>query len=245
MANKVKFFGLIVAAGLSSTLSQANSEGTTTTSSNNSGFYTGALFGYSSMNVVNKEGIFVPGLTNEFRRFSYNSNGVVGTLLFGYRHFFTPSYFGGLEFGASWDNNSIDKRQNLNGHPTQTKLKGPFKFTPAVVLGSQFSENWLGFVKLGVSISRFDIYHSVAVTGFNPINGATNSFKQIQSGLMAALGLERSITKNISAVGLASYENFGKIQRTFTAVAGAPGESNHITLKPEYYTVKVGMTYKF
>ena len=244
MLNKVKFLGLIAATTLSAAVSQANPEGATPPS-NNSQFYTGALIGYSSMGVKNKESVHVNGISNAVKNHSFNSNGVVGTILLGYRQLFDNNYLMGFEFGVSLDNNSINKTENLDIFQTQTKLKAPYKFTPALVFGNQFSKNWLGFVKLGISISRFELYHSIANLPAAPIPGATSTIHTTKAGFMAALGAEHALTNSISAVGLVSYENFGKIQHTYDKVLGGAGESNTVTMRPEYYTVKVGLINKF
>jgi len=244
MLNKTGFLGLIITAGLLASFSQVAAESSPPPASN-SHFYTSALIGYSSMNVKNKESVFVNNMSNEVKNYTYNSNGTVGTLLVGYRNILDNNYLVGLEFGLSFDNNSIDKTENIDIYQTKTKLKGPYKFTPALVLGNQFAQDWLAFIKLGVSISRFEIKHSIASLPQVPINGASNTIHTTRSGFMGAIGLEHSLTKELSAVGLVSYENFGKMKYRFTSVIGAPAESNTIILRPEYYTVKVGMTYKF
>ncbi|HQS84088.1 MAG: hypothetical protein B7Y25_03675 [Alphaproteobacteria bacterium 16-39-46] len=246
MLTKVSFSSIALAGILSATLANASGEVSSSGPSlYNSGFYTGALLGYSSMNSSIRESLFSPGLLNSSKNLTGNSQGIVGDLLLGYRHFFKNKYMLGFEFGFSANNNELNNKFLVNNFNIQTKLKGQYKFTPSVVIGTQLSSKWLGFIKLGVSMSRFKGYHSLYLPGSG--EGADiRTFSSTKTGFMGALGAEYAINEKISTIALASYESFGSISSTFKEnIFGFPNETTTIKMKPEYYTFKVGMTYSF
>ena len=212
-----------------------------------SGMYTGLLFGYSNLHASNKETVNVGIQPTETKTVTANQAGLVGNLLIGYRELFKNNFLLGGELGISLDNSQMVQKNILgnNIHSSYTKLGSVYKFVPALVLGGKFSDKWLGFVKMGPSISQFKVNHSITQVGFSPLPGAINKFRTTKVGFMAAVGAEYAVDEDVSTVGIVSYEKFGSINRTFGVVDGVAGEKDTINLKPQYVTATVGMVYKF
>ncbi|MBS0186018.1 MAG: hypothetical protein JSS34_06745 [Proteobacteria bacterium] len=211
-----------------------------------SGTYTGLLFGYSGMNSTVKEGNYIPGNTNGSGKSTKLDSGIVGEALLGYRHFFEGQTLLGFELGFSLDNNEVTQITNINsnGYTSSTKYKAPFKFTPAFVFGKQLTHDFLGFIKLGMSISQFKGTH------FLKRNGNTSdleNFKTTRNGFMCAVGGEYALNERFSTLGILSYESFAKIHNTYEDPSGGAviGSNNIAALKPEYITAKVGVVYRF
>lgn len=208
-----------------------------------SGFYTGALLGYSSMKSSFTENVSVPGQINASTKVNGQNSGIVGTLLLGYRHFLTNQFMVGGELGFSADNNQVKKSFTMDGLNIETKVKGYYRFTPALVFGKQFSSAWLGFLKLGVSLARFTANNSLQYRAYSP---TLNTFHASKVGFMGALGAEYAINRKLSGVGLVSWESFGSFKKSLPGeVLGVAGEQHSLEVKPQYLTFKMGVNYKF
>ena len=242
MINKIKFSTFVLSGLLCTSLLYGAGE----SSFYKSGFYTGALLGYSWMNSTIKENVYIPAFNNDTGKGHKSDSGFVGDLILGYRHFFENKLLLGLELGFSLDNNEVNENTYLVGdfYWSETKYKAPFKFTPAIVFGNQFTQKLLGFVKLGVSIARFkgshELYNGNASEG-------SESFKATRNGLMAAIGAEYALTDQISTLGIISYQKFSTIRMSFQdpSNGGVPLSANTTSLNPEYVTAKVGVVYRF
>jgi outer membrane autotransporter protein len=240
---KQKFY-LLPLTALAATLAVAQpAKSDTTKGLYKSGFYTGLAAGYSHMNSSVQETLFIPGFLNTNASGTARKHGISGDVFAGYRFLFSNGFLTGLEVAFALDSNKFNKKLSMQGGwISNTTLKSQFKVVPAVVLGKQFSERWLGFVKLGASIARFKGNHAITVP---PAADTTTSFKATKVGFMGGVGAEYAFNKQFSAIATLSYERFGRIKKTFADVSPVIGDKNEGTLKPSYITAKIGIAYKF
>jgi opacity protein-like surface antigen len=177
-----------------------------------SGFYTGLAAGYSHMNSSVQETLFVPGFLNTNASGTAKKHGVGGDVFAGYRFLFNNGFLAGFEVAFAIDSNRLNKKLDMAlGWASNTTLKNQFKVIPAVVLGKQFSERWLGFIKLGASIARFKGTHAVA---FRQAPSTDTNFRATKVGFMGGVGVEYAFNKQFSAITTLSYERFGNIKKT-------------------------------
>jgi opacity protein-like surface antigen len=210
-----------------------------------SGAYVGASFGYSRMHGKVNDSINIPFPVNIYYSASgsNSSNGIVGGIDLGYRHFFNNGFLLGIEAGIARDNNELTKDLRLNTtQTTRTKLKSSYIITPAVVFGKTLNNRWLAFAKLGVSLRKFTGTHNIKGTTRN----IDDKFNTRKAGSLAAVGAEYAFSDKVSATGSVSYERFGSINRSLPSYSTAAGEKDEVNIKhPSYITAKVGIIYKF
>ncbi|ARN84622.1 outer membrane protein [Candidatus Nucleicultrix amoebiphila] len=206
------------------------------------GFYAGLAAGHSYMRSDVKESVFIPALINTNGSGTAKKHGVVGEILGGYRYFFANGFLTGLELGMAVDSNRTEKNLQLDVLRGRSTLKSSFKFMPALVLGKQFSDRWLGFVKLGASINRFKGSHEIYLA--NRL-AASENFKATKAGIMIGVGVEYAFSDKFSTVATLGYENYGNIKQSYKTFTGPAFDKNSGGFKPSYVTTKVGFIYKF
>jgi hypothetical protein len=214
------------------------------------GFYGGALVGWSRMDVrvkdlfITDEELFESSLLTKKK----HKDSVIGELLVGGRYVFhslcdDPTTVA-LEVSGTLDDNKV--KSNLNhvtgGPDSQIKFKREYAIIPSLVFGKVFCCHWHGFFKIGLGISRFK-------TKYTNLNDTTITFskKKTQVGVVPALGLEYAINKCISLVGTAAYEWYPGVnsifQNTVPPITGTFAD-DHVKVKPHFYNLKVGILVK-
>lgn len=241
MMSKMKFSTALLGSLLTVSMAQA-AEGS---AGFKSGFYTGALLGYNSMRTNTSEAAH-SALEDSSQSLKKTSGGLAASLLGGYRKFLSNNFLLGGELGVSWDNNQTRQTGQFgpeNAWTGSTKIKAPFKFTPAVVLGGKFSNTWLGFIKFGPSIAQFKGTHSIQNEG-DPQYSI--KFNKTKVGFMGAVGVEHAVTSSMSVIALTSYENYGRITKTgFNVSEGGVGDTDTIKVKSSNIAAKIGVVYTF
>jgi len=211
-----------------------------------SGFYAGTALGYSHMiATINNQMINPAGPFEASSKATHTDHGIAGTLILGYRHLWTNGILLGLEVGAGRDNNTIKKTSVLKDGiaiPNVSILRSSYQLTASLVLGTQFSERWLGVVKIGASRRKFYGSHMMSFPGDPDV---IDSFTKTSIGFMGDLGAEYAFTKNISGIFDVSYEHHKSFSLSFKKFFNDVGEVNSGSLSPFYGTAKLGILYRF
>jgi len=212
------------------------------------GFYLGALAGYSFMDtrinsdVYFDQAVFV--VPNDFFRSSRKSGSFVGEVLIGGRYFFRNGFIGGMEGSLTIDNHQQtvafnDENVFLRQNQIQVQLSRNVAITPSIILGGLISKNLLLFSKLGLSVSYFKL--KVANTTPGEGNFTKN---QLDLGIVPAVGLEYAMSSRISAVATSSYELYKGAEFTVPTIIKGTLTPSITKIKPRVLTFKIGFIYK-
>ena len=153
----------------------------------------------------------------------------------------------GFNVTLTKDTNKIN---NIIGIPTtpstsQTKIYRQFAVTPELTTGYIFAQQWMAYLKLGLSISRFEIENKVIGT-----TAVVSKDKKVTKvGFKPTLGVEYAMNDKASVFTDVSYEYIPEIKKSFnnpTAPAALiPGSTHDVKVRPHYFTAKIGVMYKF
>ena len=227
-----------------------------------SGFVAGGAVGYSHMtnrfsnsssNTTRVNGAIV-GLTSAGVNSSKSSNAIAGSIFSGYRYITESGFAVGFNLGFGLDGSSVKNSGTVNTMSFTNKLNRQFNITPALFLGKTIGNSWMIFTELGLSVSRFKFKSTHTETaGTNQTTSINKSFTKV--GFAPTLGAEFAVNENISVTGTATYEFFGSTKKDLggtnrsVTVAGPITTSNTtengVKVKPRYFTMKIGMLYKF
>ena len=213
-----------------------------------SGIYTGFALGYSQLKSKNAETkveeISFPFTDNEKSTRTNSSLG--GDVFLGYRYIFNSGFLAGLDVALSWDGNKIAHSYDViqDDFKSKTTLSTPYKFIPGLVVGGRFLDRFLAFIKLGPAFTQFRFKHTIV----DPSDGSVDSvetFSQRKVGYFGSATLEYAIDKNLSTIAVVSYEHYGTIKKTFPGAFFPATEVDTISLKPSYFSAKVGLVFRF
>ena len=240
--------GLVLASVLLGS-AQASSGG----GSYKSGFYAGALFGYSRMHVDFKNTYsritVLPAEVGfvQNKTIGYQGN-VMGGVVFGYRYL-VKSFLLGADCDISLYNTTVSKLMPLSinndgaNAPFTARLQRYYSITPSFVFGVPFSKKWQVFLKFGMGISKFtsSIKNETVVQSF--------STTKTVLGFVPAIGGEYALTDSLSVLGIVSYEWYQKVRFDVgDELVAAPGLgakiSDRFVSRPQIFNVRVGVLLK-
>jgi opacity protein-like surface antigen len=175
------------------------------------GFYLGANVGMSSLNT---------NMTYNSTLDSYGNDSYAIDILVGYR-IFRNKIFYGVEASSNPYSNAItlSKTTNMNA-----KFKNNYNYGFSALFGYGLENNLYFFGKIGVVISKFELYGAERPTA----NG-----KNTTNGISGGVGIEYFTSKNISISGEYRYVSY-----------------NHLTIgdikhKPTKQSFLLGIRYNF
>lgn len=247
--NKVSSTQLITAILGLSTVSIAHANTPSPSPFFKSGFYLGAQAGYAQMqgNIKGTLHQAIPGSNlppSDSQSTNAKKSRPIGEFLAGYRHLFTSGFMIGGELAVGYSGHKITS-QTFNHFNRKvffkTSVERTYFATPSIVIGKVFSRQWLGFLKLGLGISKFKSLTQNVDEHFD-FRG-----KKTQIGFVPALGLEYAATPRVSLLGSISYEIYGKVQKKFNQVLDADIAGTHqyaFSTKPKFITLKIGLIIK-
>ncbi len=232
----------------------AGASTSTTASSFKSGFYLGAQAGYSQMKGKIDGVVDVDGPGGDTPPISASNSGnksksrAVADILIGGRYILKNGFSLGGDVSTGYDGNSIASTLYhpgigpSGGTPFKNTLKRTYFILPSLVIGKTFSPRFLGFIKLGLSISRLkNEVHNIG--GENFLRSSKTAI-----GFSPAIGLEYACNQKISLLGTLCYERFGNIKKIHKNITGQPvdaaSEYQSIFRKPQFFTVKFGVIIK-
>lgn len=209
----------------------------------------GTGLGYSSLSINARDTLFLmDGLpTNgEFKKTKRN-NGFVVDLFSGYRFLINKSFIFSLNLSFSKDTNSV---KSTIGIPTtsaisQTKIYRQFSVTPDLTAGYIFCQQWMAYLKLGLSISRFNLENKVI--GRDAVVSTDKTVTKF--GVKPTIGIEYAINRKVSFFTDFSYEYVSSMKKDLKNPS-APnvfilGATHDLKSSPHYVTGKIGVLFKF
>lgn len=170
--------------------------------------YIGGALGYTQMKSKVQESMeSVLFARNSSESNNKTNHSMGGDLFMGYRHIFDNGVLTGIDLAIAWDGNKGEHvSTQLSGlFLTHTRFSTPYKLIPGVVVGTRFSERYLAFVKIGVSMTQFRVNHKLETIGFN-VPPRISSFRKSKTGFFGSAGFEYALTKNLSGVAMVSYD---------------------------------------
>jgi opacity protein-like surface antigen len=168
-------------------------------------------------------------------------------LLGGYRHIYHQDFTLGFLVELNLlTNNELNKRlvhTGLGNAPFTNKVKKTFTVIPTVTVGKIFCGRWHASLGLGLAIARFK--HQA---DFGGTNAASASGSVTKVGFAPSLGIEYATTNNVSLFGNVAYEMYGRSTKTLnfpTFLIGGVPSTYRTSVKPSYFTFKLGAMYRF
>jgi len=223
----------------------------------NSGIYGGACigFGHLSGRFSNRYhvGNALPERTNVTQTGRAGNSSLIGSLIFGTRHFFNDKFFIGLEIDGTVMNQKTDKNIivpiNAVGRilpvPYNIALEKKFSAISSLVFGATLSPRWHAFLKLGLSVTNAEL------SLFNPNDNLKVSKKLYAVGFAPGFGIEYAYNKRISYVAFVNYEYYPDISHKFgqeinplTFVHTPFITSDHLKFNLNSFSAKIGIIFK-
>ncbi len=220
---------------------------------NTSSYYkTGAVLGtglgYSHLSSKTTDTLFFDGVPQSSGTFKKTptSNGFVADLIAGYRFAFNKCFVAGVNVVLTKDTNRLKSIIDIPnaGATSTTKLYRQFSVTPEIMGGYVFAQQWMAYLKLGLSISRFKLDNKV-------IGESTVSTNKIVTkvGFKPTLGVEYAMNSKASVFTDVSYEYIPSIKKSLENPSDpntlALTDTHDVKVRPHYFTAKIGVMYKF
>lgn len=209
----------------------------------------GTGLGYSSLSIKTRDTLFFLDnleTNGEFKK-TKRSNGFVVDLFSGYRLLINERFIFSLNLSLTKDTNSV---KSTIGVPTtstisQTKIHRQFSVTPDLTAGYIFCQQWMVYLKLGLSISRFNLENKV----IGP-NATVSTDKTVTKfGIKPTVGIEYAINKKASFFTDLSYEYIPSLKKNLNNPTDPNvfilGATHDLKSSPHYVTGKIGVLYKF
>jgi outer membrane autotransporter protein len=207
----------------------------------------GTGLGYSHLSSkTNDNFLFNAGnVENGSFKKSTRSNGFVADVFAGYRFLLKEKFIAGLNVTFTKDTNTLKTTHSL---PTfrsgsTTKLYRQFAVTPELAAGYIFAKQWMAYLKLGLSISRFKLDNKLV----SPTSTISADKTVTRVAFKPTLGLEYAMNNKASVFTDVSYEYIKPIKVKLPNPTGTidPNATHDVKVRPHYFTAKVGVLYKF
>lgn len=211
-----------------------------------SGFLAGAHVGIAN-NTGSYRGIFftndATGETSLLSSRTRKTSALLG-VFGGYRHVFPEGYTFGVDVSLNFlTHNELSVQfSHFNEFNFKNSLSRQYNITPSINFGKIMCDRFHVYLGLGLAITRFKL--RVEDIGDNPA-----SFKASQTllGFVPAIGVEYSLTHNVSVFGNVSYEVYQNMKKTFNVSSSTmlPGSTYTSAIRPQYLILKIGGAYRF
>lgn len=260
MKKKIKILLITIFVLFNVNNSLANKEGAqsskqVTTSANDrsdspfsTGFYGGIAGGYTNLKTKFR-GTFDDGFGTPLSKFNFDTTGsdggVVGEIFLGGQTVLKHCFLLGLEVSGLIDSNHTSKtavEQRVNGVSFRFTGDRTWAVIPSIVGGYIFHPAIMGYVKLGLGISRYETKVREVTPGIPPTFSLSK--KKTLVGFAPAVGLAYALNQSLSLRGEIGCEIYNSMKiRADTAPLGA--ETIITKIRPRVISAKVGITYKF
>ncbi len=214
-------------------------------------YKTGAILGtglgYSGLSAkTNDNFFFVAGNpeNGDFKK-TRRSNGFVADVFAGYRFVFNERFVAGFNVTFTKDTNTLKSTHSLPTFLTAstTELYRQFAVTPELTTGYIFAKQWMAYLKLGISISRFKLDNKLV----GPTVTISGDKTVTRVGFKPTLGVEYAMNNKASVFTDVSYEYIPSVKANLTnpTVPVVLGATHDVKVRPHYFTAKLGVLYKF
>lgn len=224
----MKKLALVLAATTAFTAAQANI---------GTGFYIGAHTGFDSVATdMEATSPLLLGGTSVNKAHMGRGNANVG-LFAGYGMVNGCFYYGG-ELGYTFSSTKIRSTPDSTAANQFIELKRSGYFNAAVRLGYLFSQNTMGYVRLGVNWGKWNLRDTVnAGTVAAPVSASKNS-----ASFAPGVGIETALNRNVSLRAEWTYE-FGRNLRVNNAAAPTTTFTTAKSIRTSSF--KLGIAYRF
>lgn len=207
----------------------------------------GTGLGYSHLSAKTTNNIFLinGSAANGSYSKSRTSNGFVLDVFAGYRFLLKERFMFGMNVVFAKDTNTLVNKSGITASPTinQTKLYRQFSVIPELTTGYIFAKQWMAYLKLGLSISRFKLDNKLIGTTATIASDKTVT----KVGFKPTLGLEYAMNNKASVFTDVSYEYVPSIKAKLKNPTpnNVTTATHDVKVRPHYFTAKVGVLYKF
>lgn len=211
------------------------------------GFVLGTGLGYSHLSAKTTNNLFfnADNVENGSFKKSTRSNGFVADVFAGYRFLLNERFVAGLNITFTKDTNILKNTHFLPTFRSESTIKfyRQFSVTPELTTGYILAKQWMAYLKLGLSISRFKLDNKLIGTTATIASDKTVT----KVGFKPTLGLEYAMNNKASVFTDVSYEYIKPIKEKLSNPTGTvdSGSTHNIKVRPHYFTAKVGVLYKF
>lgn len=135
---------------------------------------------------------------------NFSANGVYGGLFAGFGTMLDSNFYIAAEgFGNESYASSNTKTINSVGGPASDSLTMRYSYGGSIRPGIVFGGGMLGYLRIGVIRSRFNLHQTVV-----PFGATSNLSKNTVTGAQYGIGLQREISRNFSLRGEYDYSTY-------------------------------------